>query len=102
MFFVKDSPEKVTSSSSSSELFPEDKSSIAETSDDDTSDQNVNSKRNKFTFKKFTKKRKTNTSPSSSPLDWPEEIIISSDEDLEKSMVEMEKQVSLEMSSDSN
>ena len=29
---------------------------------------------------------------------WPEPVIISSDEELEKSMVEVEKKVSLEMS----
>ena len=32
-------------------------------------------------------------SPTSSPLNWPEEIIISSDEELELSMIQIEKQV---------
>ena len=103
-FFVKNTPEKVTSSPSSSELFPEDKSSIAESSSEDTTEDNVTSnKRKKFTFRKFTKRSKQeDSSPTSSPLDWPEQIIISSDKELERSMVKMEQQVSLEMTSESD
>ena len=87
-----------------STIFSEDNSPISESeSSEDNSTltyaARVTTKR-KFKFRNFqdTKKR-SGPSPTSSPLHgWPEEIIISSDEDLETSMVEIEKQVSLEMS----
>ena len=102
--FVPDSPESASTSQSSKELFPEDKSSVSDSSEGDSTLEyasNVTTKRKKFVFKNFNKKVKKQESPSSSPIHWPEEIIISSDEELEKSMVEMEKKISLEMSSDS-
>ena len=101
--YVPDSPKKKQS------FFPEDTSPLSESDFEDgdstfTYAAKVTTKKHrKFTFRNFPVKTtddKKETSPSSSPLNWPtppSPIIISSDEDLECSMVELERQVSLEM-----
>ena len=81
-------------------LFQEDTSPISESSDEGDSTLSYAKKitTKKFTFRKFQHKKAKIDSPTSSPLHWPEPVVISSDEELEKSMIEEERKVSLEMS----
>ena len=83
------------------ELFPEDVSPVTE-SDENTSMVALPiTKPRVFKFRDFNKEKKDNVdSPSSSPLPWPSPILISSDEELEKSMCELEGKISLEMGYD--
>ena len=98
-FFVPDSPD-MTPSRVRKSLFTADTSPVSEVSESSdegdsmlTFAKKVTTK--KFTFKKFGQKKKTCTCPQ---IHWPEPVVISSDEELEKSMIEVEKKVSLEMS----
>ena len=100
---MKDSPEKAKKT-----LFPEDDSPISDSDENEstaTYAKKVTTKR-KFKFRNFSptpKPSTSNTSPSSSPILLPSPnvstIIISSDEELETSMIALEQQISLEMSS---
>ena len=78
-------------------MFPEDDSRISESDDNNTSPETKQKKI--FKFRKLDVKKEK--SPSSSPLPWPPTpIVISSDEELERSMCELEEKISLEMDSD--
>ena len=78
-------------------LFPEDDSQISESDDNNTSPETKQKKI--FKFRKLDVKKEK--SPSSSPLPWPPTpIVISSDEEIERSMCELEEKISLEMDSD--
>ena len=86
-------------------LFPEDTSSDSDSGGNTTlsySEKISTKKLQVFKFRKFPCEcEKKEKSPSSSPLNWPPSpIIISSHEELERSMIEMEMAISLEMDSD--
>ena len=102
-------------SSTLTEIFPEDISSVSDSENDDgdTTTSLANkmcgivprrSAVQKFKFHNFqTEKKEENESPSSSPIILPSPdpvLIISSDEELEQSMIAIEEKVSLEMDSD--
>ena len=99
--YVPRSPEK------KSKLFPEDTSPVSD-SDFEDGDSTLTyaakvmtKKPKKFRFRKIVPKQEK--SPSSSPLKWPPSpIVISTDKELENSMVELEKQVSLELTDSSD
>ena len=107
-FYVPSTPDASDVSTSSEDTFPEDLSFI-ESSDEGESSRSLADKmahvqkKNEFVkpfkFRNFQeKKQKLSPSPSSSPISLPspEIFIISSDEELEKSMVEMEAKISIE------
>ena len=78
-------------------LFREVDSPISESDDDNTTSETKQKKI--FKFRKLDVKEEK--SPSSSPLPWPPTpIVISSDEELERSMCELEEKISLEMDPD--
>ena len=110
---VPTTPEKSPSSSNSTEIFLEDNSSISESDHDDetpttwkkmkTLHQSPRPPLQPFKFRKIMKNEPANSSPTSSPIMLPSPdpiLIISSDEELEHSMIEEEKRISLEMDSD--
>ena len=89
--------------SSASQLFPEDTSPVSESSDEGDSTLSFAKKitTKKFTFKKFGQKKEEEKEEKvcvCPKINWPESVVISSDEELEMSMIEVEKKVSLEMS----
>ena len=82
-------------------MFTEDTSPVSEVSESSDEGDSTFSFANKITTKKFTFKKfgqKKTKICTCAEGHWPEPVIISSDEKLEKSMVEVEKKVSLEMS----
>ena len=99
---VPDSPEKVEKVKKS--LFSDDTDVISESDEGDSTLQYASKvttkKAKKFKFKTFSEKKVDNSPGSLPSIPRGSPIIISSDEDLEKSMVEMEMQVSLETESD--
>ena len=87
-----------------SKMFPEDNSPISE-SDSSEDDSTMTYARRVTTKKRFKfwdvsmkKNKKKVLSPPNSPLKWPEETVISSDSELEMSMIQMEGKISLEVS----
>ena len=112
MHHVPSTPDMSPASSTSTEIFPEDVSTVSNSETD--KGKSTTSLANKlsssvpelkctpsFKFRKFLKEKQDNReSPSSSPIPLPSPdpiLIISSDEELEKSMVEFEEKISLEM-----
>ena len=102
--YVPDSPSTVKKN-----LFKEDSSPISESDEDDSTASYVSKVTTKkvFKFRDISKvgstSTKKNDSPTSSPILLPSPtastIIISSDEELENSMIALEERISLEMSS---
>ena len=109
LYHIKATPDNSPVSSNSTEIFPEDTSFIEESEDESTLMGNKMSPTNNFPapfkFREFNKKKDDNVSPTSSPIPLPSPdpiLIISSDEELEMSMVNLEERISLEMSTDSD
>ena len=98
---MKESPAKKEEVKTS--LFTEDADVISESDEDDSmleyAAKVTTKKQTKFTFKKFLSVTSENSPGSLPSLPTSSPIVISSDE-LEKSMVELEKKVSIEMESD--
>ena len=99
--YVPDSPQRVKKT-----LFPKDDSPISDTDEEDSTARYAAkvTTQSPFKFRKFTKNCNKSTSDvNSSPIQLPSPnastIIISSDEELENSMLALEEQISLEMSS---
>ena len=85
-------------------LFEDDTDTISESDEDDSTLEyasKVTTKRQKcFKFRKFPSKSSESSQGSLPSLQTSSPIIISSDEELEKSMIELENKISLEMESD--
>ena len=109
-----ETPTNSPTSSNSGEEFPEDTSPIEDSEPEEGESTKsfadklcqklpVHPSVKPFKFQKFLPQNTPKSSPSSSPIPLPSPdpiLIISSDEELENSMVKLEEAVSLEMDSD--
>ena len=102
--FIKETPKKLQRAKKS--LFNEDTGPVSDSDEGDSTlsyaSKVTNKKPKVFKFRKFSPRKKDeNNSPGSLPsLPSGSPIVISSDEELERSIIELERSISLEMESD--